>query len=745
MIYHGYADKMNISKLKMELKPVSSQASSLSAQKTKTKTILLVEDEVISAMAEATSLEKEGFSVITAYNGEEAVEYATRNTGIDLILMDIDLGAGMDGTRAAAIILKYIDIPVLFLSSHTEPEIVEKTEKITSYGYVVKNSGKTVLLASIKMAFKLHEANRKLQMTSDNFSTVFHLNPVAMTITQIDSNLISDVNKAFSRLSGYSEAEVVGKNALKDLNIWVDPEDRHNMVRDLKRNGRVDGLELMFRMKDGTLRIVEAAGELITYNNKPSMLGIWHDFTERKRAEELLRESEGRYRTLFENATEGLFLTTPEGRYINVNPSTARMFRYSSPEDMINSVTDIGRQIYAHPEDRDTFISIMAEQGKCEGMEVEMVRKDKNRIWIRMNVHVVRDGQGNILHYDGTCVDITESRRIEEALKKSENEFKSLFDASPTGIGLLKDRRLLKVNTQLVKMLGYTPDDLLGKSVQEFYADDDEFNRVGETIYGMVEQSGVGEIETRLRNKSGLMIDVYIRASAVDRHDAAAGTIITVQDITERKRAEEALGKALQEKETLFHELQHRMKNTLMMIKSILSIEIEHSGRADTQAVLENIKGRIESLAFLYTILSQSKSLTEVSLDEYINSIAVSLADSCISGINSVKIEKQCDHLVTNVKSAAAWGLIVNELLTNALKYAYPKGESGVILIQLKKRDSDIMLSISDTGAGPAADFDIDEPKGLGLLLVKMLARQLGGELSFKRGKDNVFMITAPL
>jgi len=745
MIYHGYADKMNISKLKMELKPVSSQASSLSAQKTKTKTILLVEDEVISAMAEATSLEKEGFSVITAYNGEEAVEYATRNTGIDLILMDIDLGAGMDGTRAAAIILKYIDIPVLFLSSHTEPEIVEKTEKITSYGYVVKNSGKTVLLASIKMAFKLHEANRKLQMTSDNFSTVFHLNPVAMTITQIDSNLISDVNKAFSRLSGYSEAEVVGKNALKDLNIWVDPEDRHNMVRDLKRNGRVDGLELMFRMKDGTLRIVEAAGELITYNNKPSMLGIWQDFTERKRAEELLRESEGRYRTLFENATEGLFLTTPEGRCINVNPSTARMFRYSSPEDMINSVTDIGRQIYAHPEDRDTFISIMAEQGKCEGMEVEMVRKDKNRIWIRMNVHVVRDGQGNILHYDGTCVDITESRRIEEALKKSENEFKSLFDASPTGIGLLKDRRLLKVNTQLVKMLGYTPDDLLGKSVQEFYADDDEFNRVGETIYGMVEQSGVGEIETRLMNKSGLMIDVYIRASAVDRHDAAAGTIITVQDITERKRAEEALGKALQEKETLFHELQHRMKNTLMMIKSILSIEIEHSGRADTQAVLENIKGRIESLAFLYTILSQSKSLTEVSLDEYINSIAVSLADSCISGINSVKIEKQCDHLVTNVKSAAAWGLIVNELLTNALKYAYPKGESGVILIQLKKRDSDIMLSISDTGAGPAADFDIDEPKGLGLLLVKMLARQLGGELSFKRGKDNVFMITAPL
>ena len=721
---------------------MTGQALTLSMKNKNTKTILLVEDDVISAMAEAKSLEKQGFTVIIAFNGEEAVECATGNTGIDLILMDIDLGAGMDGTRAAAIILKHRDIPVLFLSSHTEPEIVEKTEKITSYGYVVKNSGKTVLLASIKMAFKLHEANRKLHITSDNFSTVFHLNPVAMTITQIDTSLISDVNKAFSRLSGYSEEEVVGKNALKDLDIWVDPEDRHNMVREVEKNGRVDGLELMFRMKDGTLKILEAAGELITYNNKPSMLGIWQDFTERKRAEELLRESEGRYRNLFENATEGLFLTTPEGRYINVNPSTARMFRYCSPEDMIDSVTDIGRQIYVNPEDRATVQRMLAEHGKFEGLEVEMVRKDKSRIWITMNIHVVRDMQGNILYYDGTCVDITERKRIEDALKKSENEFKGLFDASPIGIGLLKGRRLLKVNTQLVKMTGYTPQELLGQSVRTFYADDDEFNRVGVILYGMVEQNGVGEIETRLRHKNAWMIDVYIRASAIDRHDISAGTIITVQDITERKRAEEALGKALQEKETLFHELHHRMKNTLMMIKSILSIEIEHSGRADTQAVFENVKGTIESLAFLYT---HSKSLSEVSLDEYINSIAASLADSYISGISPVKIEKKCDHFVTNVKSATAWGLIINELLTNALKYAYPKGESGVIRIQLKKRNSDIELTISDSGAGPVEDFDIDDPKGLGLLFVKMLARQLGGELSFKRGKDNVFMITAPV
>src|SRR5690606_5830222 len=123
------------------------------------KTILLVEDMAIIAMAEANILKKNGFEVIIAYNGKEAVAIAMKNRELDLILMDIDLGRGMDGTEAAQKILQNREVPIVFLSNHTEKEIVEKTEKITSYGYVVKNSGETVLLASIKMAFKLFDAH----------------------------------------------------------------------------------------------------------------------------------------------------------------------------------------------------------------------------------------------------------------------------------------------------------------------------------------------------------------------------------------------------------------------------------------------------------------------------------------------------------------------------------------------------------------------------------------------------------
>jgi CheY-like chemotaxis protein len=125
------------------------------------KTILLVDDETIIAMAEKVTLEKFGYEVIIANNGEAAIAAVEKKPAIDLILMDINLGTGIDGTEAAAIILKKHDLPVVFLSSHMEPEVVAKTEKITSYGYVVKASSGTVLDASIKMAFKLFEAKIK--------------------------------------------------------------------------------------------------------------------------------------------------------------------------------------------------------------------------------------------------------------------------------------------------------------------------------------------------------------------------------------------------------------------------------------------------------------------------------------------------------------------------------------------------------------------------------------------------------
>lgn len=162
-------------------------------------TILLVEDESIIAMSEKATLERYGYQVHVVYTGEAAVEVALSDSSVSLVLMDIDLGSGIDGSIAAERILADRDVPIVFLSSHTEPQIVAKTEGITSYGYIVKDSGETVLIASIKMAFRLAEAKQEIKDSAAMLATMLEVsrNLVAsldlQEILQSSSDRLSDI------------------------------------------------------------------------------------------------------------------------------------------------------------------------------------------------------------------------------------------------------------------------------------------------------------------------------------------------------------------------------------------------------------------------------------------------------------------------------------------------------------------------------------------------------------------------
>jgi CheY-like chemotaxis protein len=214
------------------------------------KTILLVEDEVIIALAEKISLEKYGYTVITVNSGEDAVEAFKKNKNVDLILMDIDLGNGISGAEAASRILHGADVPVVFLSSHIEKDIVEKTELITSYGYVVKKSGITILDASIKMAFKLFEAKRiahDREMALKKSETLFRtaIESLPFDFFTLDSDQKYTIQNSFCKEKW---GDVVGKR----------PED----VTD-------DG-ETLKKWKENNLRALagEIVKEKVTFCNK---------------------------------------------------------------------------------------------------------------------------------------------------------------------------------------------------------------------------------------------------------------------------------------------------------------------------------------------------------------------------------------------------------------------------------------------------------------------------------------------
>lgn len=296
------------------------------------KTILLVEDEIINAMLVKDSLEKYGYTVIHAISGEQTIDIFKKNNDIDLILMDIDLGKGLDGTEAADIILKEHDIPVVFLSSHTEPEVVEKTEKITSYGYVVKNSSITVLDASIKMAFKLFEAKIKEQtkdaaLNESQKTAQWLLDIAAEIILSLDADgTISLMNKSGHRMLGYNSPELIGKNWIETCIPAESRDEMRRFFENLKsgKTGTREAVENKVLMKSGEQRIV--SWHLAVHKDKDGkfagFVSSGKDITERKQAEEYLKK----YQNIVSSTSEGIAFLDQNYRYIIVNDSYTKYF-----------------------------------------------------------------------------------------------------------------------------------------------------------------------------------------------------------------------------------------------------------------------------------------------------------------------------------------------------------------------------------------------------------------------------------
>ena len=187
----------------------------------------------------------------------------------------------------------------------------------------------------------------------------------------------------------------------------------------------------------------------------------------RKKAEEILMQSEAKYRNIFENAVEGIFQSTPDGRYLSVNPAFARMYGYESPQEVLPAITDAGHQLYVNPEDRNRFRKIIEERGYVESYETECYRKDGSRIPISMNARVVRDADGKVLYYEGTVEDITKRKQAEEELQKERQTFFTILENDPSGVALIgKDGVYQYLNPEFTKITGYSLQDVpTGKAV----------------------------------------------------------------------------------------------------------------------------------------------------------------------------------------------------------------------------------------------------------------------------------------
>ena len=281
------------------------------------QTILVVDDEPLVTDTVSATLQRHGYHTITT---------------------DFDLGAGMDGTKAAKLIVSETDIPLLFLSGHTESEFAVRTENIPSYGFVVKDAGEAVLLASIRMAFRLFEVHKQaedhdqaLRESEDHFRSTFQDSPDAININRMTDGVFVEINDGFTSLTGYTREDVIGKSSL-EVNIWRNPADREELVRQLKEQGYCKNLEADFQRKDGSFMRALMSASLSTVKGVAHIYSMTRDVSERKKAEDALRESEERFRSLFDDAPVGYHELDTEGRITNINRTELRMMAYERSE-----------------------------------------------------------------------------------------------------------------------------------------------------------------------------------------------------------------------------------------------------------------------------------------------------------------------------------------------------------------------------------------------------------------------------
>ncbi len=280
---------------------------------------------------------------------------------------------------------------------------------------------------------------------------------------------------------------------------------------------------------------------LVSRTIRESMSKSRRELKSRLLADEAFRESEKKYRTIFNSAIEGIFQSTPAGILLTVNPSLAGMFGYDSPEAMIDSIQDVEEQLYANVEDRRRMKQLLTDGGIVRGLVVEFRRRDGGRFWGSINVREVRDEEGMTLYYEGSVEDITERKKVEEELHQSEATLRSVFKATPVGLCIMKGRVFQNTNKAWYDGFGYSEAEILGHSTRMLYESEEEYERVARGLYEGLSERGLASVQTRLRRKDGVFRDAIVVAAPLKSEDGTQISVVAVQDITEYRQALEEL------------------------------------------------------------------------------------------------------------------------------------------------------------------------------------------------------------
>lgn len=610
---------------------------------------------------------------------------------------------------------------------------------------------------------QLVESNERLKILSESAfeGIVFSRNGV-----------IIDANEQFALIHGYKNVkEIIGKKLVEH---FVVPSMQKTVKEYLQSKGAGQKIEIITTTKSGQHIFLECKGTNTKLRNENIRTIIVYDITKRKLGEKALEESERKLSTLM-NSLPGMAyrcLCDEKWTVLFVSNGCEKLTGYKQSDLLLNKKIAYGDLVI--PEDNlriSKEINVAIKKKKPFEIQYRIIDRKKNMKWVWERGEGIFDDKGRFLFLEGFVTDITE-RILQETIQKQNTElYQSLVEKSPHGTFIHDDKgKILYANPTTLKLIGIKSLASVKNQSLFDWVDKEFHKQITNDKNALANGKTVAFKMSKIKSKKGNIVDVEYRpmpflykgkpATLVVFHDVSAerklneeriraevaetSNIYLKKQIINRQKIEEKLLHSLKEKEVLLNEVHHRVKNNLQVISSILNLQSTYVTDPNTQDVLRESQSRIKSMAFIHESLYQTKDFSGIKFSDYIINLSNSLVHAYISTGEPVKLNLTIEDVFLNLDQAVPCGLILNELVSNALKYAFLNTTKRIINIGLRKIGNDVEIKVSDSGSGLPEDIDYRNTKTLGLQLVITLVDQLNGKIKLDNTKGASYTITFP-
>lgn len=641
-------------------------------------------------------------------------------------------------------------------------------------------SGRKLIFCVVRDISDKKTVTRALEASEQKFRSLMEYALEIIFILDMEGKILFS-NAAAARVLGVeSPGELTGRNAIE----FVAPDSREHAIHDFEEVARgTDAYLAQYKVitANGEEIYVESIGKVITYEGKPANLVSLRDVTSRVRAEEAVRQNETRFSALIRNSSDIIRVLDRNGLVVYESDSAERILGYPQGFMIKKDPMD-----FIHPDDlarvKQDLLGVFDRTNTGLPTEFRIRKADGDYIWVESIGNNLLDipGLNGIIV---TTRPIQQRKVAENALRESEERLRLALEGAdagfwdwhlPSGNAVFSDR--------FYTMLGYEPGEFPATfdAWTDLIHPDDKKRAIPSLKRQLQEGETQLEIEQRIRTKGGGWVWILGRGSVVERDGNGTPIRITgvnlditnrrlmeseirslnavleqrVKDRTEalskanealeeenaqRLEAESKLQSSLDEKTMLLKEIHHRVKNNLQIIASLLNLQSRYIKDESTLAAIRESQNRVKAMALVHEKLYRSEDLSRIDLNEYLKFLGTGLFQFYDARSRGIRFELDVSVVEVDIGTAIPLGLILNELISNSLKYAFPEGRTGVVAISIRKEDHTLTAQFRDDGVGIPESVDWRETPSLGLRLVNTLVDQLNGTIELDRNAGTHF------